>query len=82
MKSKDFIKIEERHAVTCKTLIENKGVCRSVLCSGCPFVFYNNPKQEACSTVGYCSNNVLSDSEDARLVKSCKDFIKLLYYGD
>lgn len=79
MKKEDFKNITNEHIETCKNIIRCNGNCSDVKieCGKCPFSFRNsNFKNTSC--IGIYAGEIDTHMEDEKLIRSAKEFLKLV----
>lgn len=75
MKKEDFKTMTEEHVKICEKIIKNEGACNTIICTQCPFTYYNSTHGRGC--MRYVVDECDSSEESTHLVKNAKLFIEL-----
>lgn len=75
MKKEDFKQITKEHIIVCEKIISQKGICKNLDCSTCPFDRENSTCNRSCLR-GYGNGEISVFDHDPKLEESAKEFVK------
>jgi hypothetical protein len=70
-----WINEDQVYTATCKHIIDRKGICAGIPCVACPASYLPDQDDAHCRINGWADSVVDFNTEDSKLVKSCKKYL-------